>query len=364
MIYHIFLGSQIKHIKNYVLCLKRYSALDHFYIIVCCNENEKEVCASFLKDFGTNNYKIIILNCTNKIKKNLLYTKVWLYLLTHWRKEKIVFHGMTLRCITSWILLNLNIFEHIFVVNWGYVKIIKKPPKKILKRIATIIRNYIVLREIQAFHIIALMNPDKRVLKTYRPKSITCIPYPNYLHLPVFSENNNSKNVLLLGNSKWYIKSYIELLKKIPPCNHNMFLNVMYSYGVTPTKEQENELMELLNSRFNKKYYIVDNFLSLDKYFELIRQSTCYICNHNGQTGLGAIYTALMIGRDVFIKGHNYLWLKKIGLNIFSINDFIRNYPSIPRNSTITARKNRECIVSFLDPQRIISIWDKELTDS
>ena len=136
-------------------------------------------------------------------------------------------------------------------------------------------------------------------------------------------------------------------------------MKILYSYGPEPSEEEEKHLISLLNRKFNNNYEFIKDFMPLEKYFDLIKESTCYVCNHDGQTGLGAIYSATRIGREVFVKGSNYLWLRKNGIKAFRIQDLISCYPNIPRLSHEELVHNRERILNFLDPQTIVSQWDK-----
>lgn len=359
-VFHIFLGSQIKHMSWFVLNMEKYSECNHYYIPVCSSNQEKE---SFLKFFFDNNithFKIYNKEEKSRLGKTFYYSLLWIDLLKNYRNDLLVFHGMTMRCLLSLLIHCIRGHKKLCYVNWGYVNIINRAANSGIRKIVSRIKNFFLIKEIRAFHIITLIEPDKRVLSVYKPQSINSIPYPFSQKNFVFSENRNNRNIMLLGNSRWYIQSYIDLIQMLPECDNDNFVNILFSYGPSPKKEEENKLVSLLKNKFKDNYNLIQDFFPLEKYVELIANSTCYVCNHNRQTGLGAIFSAIRIGRDVFVKGSNLLWLRKIGVKAFSIQNLVRDYPDIPRLSIEDLKHNREILLSFYHPERIVPLWDKE----
>ena len=46
-----------------------------------------------------------------------------------------------------------------------------------------------------------------------------------------------------------------------------------------------------------------------------------YLCNEHSQTGLGAIYTCLQLGKKIFLAGANYDWISSLGCKIYHIEE-------------------------------------------
>ena len=236
MIYHILPGTQFKHLGNYVIQMQTFSALDHFYITVCSTNQQKEMFEELFRERSITQYRIYNSQKPLFLFRELLFAKVWFDLLKKHRKDIVVFHGTTLRCMFSLILLWLRLFKSFYTVNWGYVRIKSNKHGSVIYQLVQALKKYVFVHELQGFHVITLMEPDRRVVKVYNPRSVVCIPYPSRRNHVEFSGTRTNENILLLGNSRWYIKSYIELLEKIPDFRNNNHVKILYSYGPEPSE--------------------------------------------------------------------------------------------------------------------------------
>lgn len=347
-------GAHFKHMGVFIRALENHSKTLNYYIIVCEREEEKKVFCALFSEIKHKQYKFLERGSTKTFTGKFFYSFIWLVLYFNFRKKNLVFHGYIYQCILSVLLMSLGAFKRITIVNWGYTQLVphSRNVKGWLRRLFRLAK----LKGYEKVRFIALMKPDERVLKRYKPKEITTITYLQSDKTPDFLPYTRN-NCILLGNSTWYIESYIDFIEKIRCKDANYSIKIMMSYGKKVTKEEENKLISLLNDRFNNRFQIISDFYNTEEYNKLIEDISCYVCNVKNQTGLGAIYTSIKIGRDVFLTGKNYIWLKGIGIKVFSIKDFLESYPQIPLLTVEERKNNRRILLDFLNTEKLIEQW-------
>lgn len=158
----------------------------------------------------------------------------------------------------------------------------------------------------------------------------------NFSYLPHFIELPNSffstfnmdvslkskTNQVLIGNSPSPSNNHFDIIKLIEEVNIKEDLNFILpcSYG-SPTHYSLNLKKKIKNQHIFK---FLNDFLPLDEYRQLIANSNAAVYNTYRQMGMGNIFFSLLYGVKVYLNTKNptYHWFKKIGLKIFTIEDF------------------------------------------
>jgi hypothetical protein len=85
-----------------------------------------------------------------------------------------------------------------------------------------------------------------------------------------------------------------------------------------------------------------------------------YICDVKKQTGLGAIYTCLRLGKKLFLSGINYDWMKSLGCIVFDTGEIDQMEKEVFLQEISYEEKlnNYNIINSHLNLNRILNEWD------
>ena len=130
-------------------------------------------------------------------------------------------------------------------------------------------------------------------------------------HLSSQGSVNSDKPVVLLGNSQYWIRSYIDMLQVLSPYKGRIKVQCMLNYPFEK-KESYFELISLGKSLFgddfktNEEYY-----LDRKDYINYMNSCDIYVCAVKKQTGLGAISTCLLLGKRIYITGNNLEWVRQ-----------------------------------------------------
>ena len=89
-----------------------------------------------------------------------------------------------------------------------------------------------------------------------------------------------------------------------------------------------------------------------------------YICAAQKQSGLGAIYTCLRLGKKVFLTEINYEWIKSLGCHIFSVDEIDKMEPEDFLEDLSYEEKinNYRAIKSYLNIEQILKKWNEFLS--
>ncbi len=323
---------------------------EHFFVLCGNDKLDRKLYIELFKQLEFNNYEFC-----------LSYWQLF-KLLLRFRKQTLLFHAGSYSLYFTALLLNC---KNINWVCWGGGTTISNNWRS---KIGGIVKRVMFSRYNS---IVTLMEPErKEIIENFglSPLKIQTISYTTVSEdetkiddlcekLLRAEVSYNDKPVVLLGNSHHWIDSYISLLDILKPYKGKIQVQCMLNYKFEKGPKYE--------SLISKGYYIFgDDFKTNETFYsdraEYIRyMNGCdiYICAVEQQTGLGAIYTCLCLGKKIYITGNNLDWVCqafdpvvfhldtiKEGLSFedfikpISIEEKLRNYQSIVDSKRI----NRE----------------------
>lgn len=303
----------LRIIKSF-LDLNKYSTNKNIFPRVILIEHYHEYTHYFINLFRQYNFADYIIIKENNLKyiSNVLQNK----------REPLLLHGSTYKLMFELVRLD---YKNINWVCWGkgskinfrnYKSILFYPIK------------YYLYHKFKS--IVTLLDGDKKTLsKHFHLKNIMTITYysesdketeeyrimlKNKFHYPLLPK-------IYLGNSGHSVNDYIKLLDTLRQFAGTIEIHCMVSYGLDKYPEEASILKEKGRDIFGDLFFMDTQYLSYKEYLKYMNEASAYICLRPNQTGLGAIYTMLSLGKKVFINGDNYNHIKKMGFYANHIND-------------------------------------------
>jgi dTDP-N-acetylfucosamine:lipid II N-acetylfucosaminyltransferase len=165
----------------------------------------------------------------------------------------------------------------------------------------------------------------------------------------VFKDVKINGNDILLGNSGTIQNNHlevIEVLNKINLTDSKVIIPMNYGY-----KKYIDFMKKYLNSHANFQYTLLDSFLPLKEYQELIKSCGIVIFNHNRQQAVGNIIPTLYLGAKLFISKDGVIgeFLESLKVKFFYLEEL--NYPEafIPLKDSYI-KHNKAVIESYYSP--------------
>ena len=319
---------------------------NHFFYIVDVVEYDalfKEY-TDFFDELNFKNYKFSnSINCifNDNIGKN----------------ETIILHGDNY----NWkIQLLLKKYKSVKWVCWGSAINL---PVGFKNKFTFLFKKYIY----QKLHtIIALTDKDKEIIeKVYKCKNVKQIQYVsnlntnNFFTLEDIKERKNKLTTIYLGNNVSCLPTYpllLELISKFK--NEIQRVICMLNYNLDKN-DQYLSLLHKGNTIFGNKFATDEKLYTLSEYKSYMDKCDIYICNETTQTGLGAIYTTLRLGKKIYLNGNNYSFIKQLGCNIYHVNE-IENCNEIDFLNDISYENkllNFKIIEDHLNLDSLIEKW-------
>lgn len=288
---------------------------EHFFVLYGRKEMDKQLYVNLYSQIGFNDYCF----CQS-------YWQLVKYLF-HFRKKTILFHAGSYFWHLTALLLRC---KNVNWVCWGGGTSISK---NLRSNIGGMLKAYMF----NNFHsIVTLMEPErKEIIKNFKvnPKKINTISYMSVnedeselnLYCKQLSRQgsvNADKPVVLLGNSQYWIRSYIEMLPRLSKYKGKIKVQCMLNYPFEKT-ENYNELVRLGRSIFGDDFRTNEDYYSDRKdYINYMNSCDIYICSVEKQAGLGAISTCLQLGKKIYITGNNLEWVRnEYNSVVFPIGD-------------------------------------------
>lgn len=305
MIVHIFTAERyhlVPVISNGFASTYKEDA-EHFFILYGDKTVEWKKYASQFSKIGFSNY----LFCSSYF--NLAK------LLFHYRNQAILFHAGSYFWHLTAIILGC---KNVNWVCWGGGTSISNSWRS---KIGAFLKRH-TFSHFQS--IVTLMEPERQELIKYfsiRPQRIQTISYSSLQEdesefdlLCKYLSNENcrksDKPTILLGNSHFWINSYISMLKRLQHYKGRIKVQCMLNYKFEKNKKYLN-LVSLGKSIFGDDFKTNEDFYSdRTDYINYMNGCDVYICAVEKQTGLGAISTCLRLGKKVYITGNNLEWIQ------------------------------------------------------
>lgn len=367
-IYHIFRADTYNHAVDLIRNIAESSKFDHYFVVVGVDQSNQQYFDELFVKTGIKNY-LYIENNQNWNKRNLLkrltgieilYSEI--KLLKYLKKDKsriLIFHSN----FTTLFLLILKVLitNKRFWVCWGsYYK--PMGARSFFRKIKQLLYKSLY----NSFSgIVCLMEPDREYFeKKYKIKNTFFIPY--YSELPhavkELKENkaeNTDKLKILLGNSGRCINAYykdIDALLKFK--NENIVIDCMLNYG--SSKNQNMDLTSKAKSYYNDKFVAHTNMLQKTEYYGFMNSADIYISSVEGQSGLGAIYLLLLLGKKIYLNGYNLSYLSGLNFIVFDSNKITNiNFETFKQSLSDNEKKlNFEKTMELLSVDTIVQKWE------
>lgn len=178
--------------------------------------------------------------------------------------------------------------------------------------------------------IVVLMYGDRLSLECdFGVKNVSVLPYYSHRNniyrgfyvdlkkVNIDTYNHKGKKKILLGNSAHNINGYYELLYKLARFKDNIEVHCMMQYPRLKQEEMDRFIersFEILGAHVQ----IDTDMMDYTQYVQYINQCDIYMCSNKNQSGLGAIYSCLMLGKKVYLAGKNLEWISSLGYKVFN----------------------------------------------
>lgn len=290
---------------------------DSFFVLFGDKQLNKQLYIEQFAELGFDNYVF----CHS-------YWQLVKILLRH-KKDTILFHAGNYSWHLTALLLSC---KNVNWVCWGGGTSISKSKRS---RLGALLKKY-MFNNYRS--IVTLMEPERKmIIENFgvNPNKIHTISYTSVkgnetesdlLCKELSSQGNNNnydKPVVLLGNSHYWIESYISMLQRLVQYKGKIKVLCMLNYAFEKG-EQYDKLITLGKSIFGDDFNTNEEFYSIRKdYINYMNSCDIYICAVEKQTGLGAISTCLRLGKKIYITGNNFEWVRREYKSIVFPTDII-----------------------------------------
>lgn len=170
-------------------------------------------------------------------------------------------------------------------------------------------------------------------------------------------DNESKEEKIMIGHNGSPILNHIEILDVLNLELLNFEILLPLSYG----KEiYIKSLKKYIAKNLNLKITYLENKLPIDKYYSLLSEVKFFFLNSYCQQGLGNVLFFLLNGVSVYLstKSSTYKFLKRKGLIVFSIEEFIANKEMILLDDS-QKKTNKTITNSFLNSETVLNQWSK-----
>ncbi len=338
MILHIH-DSQSLFINLCVSCFEEAN-IPGFHIVIGTFKSKEYTNVKFLK-LNSKEYKIFFNEIKNKYSFVLFHSllgsceKTLLYMIS--KKIDIrkgwVIYGAEIqksRIIPSSFLGNVTRFYYYFLLPYRvfipFFRIFKILTKKNLNYYLNFIEYY------------AHFMPEE----IDKVKAITKINKPTLWHSYIMVESYFDATYthhycidnggIFIGNSASFTSNHMEAFRKVKSVlkqSNDRRIVVPLSYG---NKVYSSFIQRKGKKIFSDNFVPLTEFVEKDAYHSILMSCSVMILNHKRQQGLGNLIAGAWYGMRVYIceESSSYLFFKRMGLNIFSIErDFHESNPDL-----------------------------------
>ncbi|NJK98358.1 MAG: hypothetical protein HC905_28645 [Bacteroidales bacterium] len=128
------------------------------------------------------------------------------------------------------------------------------------------------------------------------------------------------------------------------------------SYG---DKLYIDEVIEKGKNFFGEKFIPITEFLTKEKFAEVVSDVDFLIMNNIRQQGLGNVFTYLYLGKKVFIRPENgmYNFFKRKGFRIYNTLDLFENLSPLKEINENELYENKKIASELLNINTYIKEW-------
>jgi len=347
MIIHVFTANRTHLVPSIIRGFIEKITGEHFFLLASDSEFDKTTYENLFSKYSHKRYKFVtsffeLIAEAKKYKNN--------YILLH----GVPYHWM--------LYFTLFGFKNVNWICWGTGA---KINDNIKSKLSAPLKKLIYKRFDK---VITLMEQDSKSLKEDFGINSTVIPYMGLHYKFPYSRDHLEKNkldvnnIVYIGNNSSALSTYQPMIEKLSKFNKKIKVKCMLNYSFKKSKMSDN-LIKRGQELFGENFSIDTKLYSLNEYYEYMDKCDIYICAVEKQTGLSAIYTALRLGKKLFLKGKNYEWIKSLGCKVFhvdgidtmNIEDFTKPLP------LATKYHNHALIIELLNEDKLINKWNSVL---
>lgn len=294
-----FANSFIKFIEKY------FNDNEHLYIFLYGEDQEKF-------SIPQKNNVLNINNQYNKINNIVTLSKI----LTPYIKkaDKVILHSIYTRNLIIYLFTHQKYLIKCYHVMWGGDFYFPEKQNWIKKQV---IKNM--------GHFITYIHGDyKLAQKWYGAKGNyhECFMYPSNLYKEYDIKPKSHKTInIQVGNSADPTNNHLEVFEKLEKYkDDDIRIIVPLSYG---NQEYAKEVIAQGQKIFGDKFEPLTEFMSFEKYLDLLAEIDIAIFNHNRQQAMGNTITLLGLGKKVFMRDDITPWktFENIEVSVFNINN-------------------------------------------
>lgn len=261
-------------------------------------------------------------NLKNSSKRKIEQLKYLLSMVFAIQKaEKIILHGL----FVQWHLMLLSLMpwnlKKCYWVIWGGDLYTHKLSKRSLGWWKNELFRRFVIERIG--HFITQIEGDYRLAQQWygaKGEWHECFMYPSNLYYEASKQSLPHEGInILLGNSADRSNNHIEILDNLKcHAGKNLKIYCPLSYG---DQYYAQEVLDYGETLFGGKFNALREFMSLEKYNELLAKIDIAIFNHKRQQGMGNITTLLGMGKKVYLRKEITTWnfLQSLGITVFDV---------------------------------------------
>lgn len=332
--------------KNFVNNIR---IVNHLFILVGAKESDKMIYHEIFKDSN---------NCTCLFFDNL---KAVYKECRKWKNNMILTHGYSyLNCF----LFKLYGCSNIHWICWGdgvregysLGGLLYKPIKKCM------------MSSLKG--IITLMKPDEeKLISCYKLKNVAFIGYmsssssSNYSN--EFFHEDFVKYRVLLGNNTNCMQYHFKVLDALKKFSGKIDVHCLLNYSLNKEDKLYKEIIDIGHDFFGDRFQTIETMMTQEEYLNFLKSYDVYICAKPEQTGLGANYRCLRLGKKVFLAGNNYEWFASLGCKLYKVDD-LRDMGFNEFISPLHLEdkiKNMEIINGLLNEDENVQQWIKYINN-
>ena len=313
------------------------------------------------ENFGRDNHHYVFITSekydyglTPEHKVEFLHTDddIFITLLKYMKMaKKIILHGLWRDKVDILLYFNQELLKKCYWVMWGgdfyFPEKQSQIKHTIVKYMGNLISGYIGEYELA-----------KQWYGT-KGKFHESFLYPSNLYKEIDIKDKKSNTInILLGNSATDTNQHLDAFEKLLPLkDKDIMIYVPLSYG---DKNYGQEVSNKGKEIFGDKFIAIFDFMTLDKYLELLSKIDIGIFNHNRQQAAGNIISLLGMGKKVYLRNDNniFKFLNSLSIEIYDIEKGIE---------TVFAKaskdKNIEIIKNYFSETNLKNQWLKIIKD-
>lgn len=269
-------------------------------------------------------------------------------------KEDLIFlHGDSYKRMFFFLV---RLYKNIHWVCWGSGTKVNKSIKSIVSYFVKLVL-YRLLKGC-----ICLSIKDLEDLKHYFfIKNSVLMNYPIDINFQPqkIEYSTREKDVIYFGNNPACLIANIKLLPKIPN-SYEYNILFMLNYCLDGYTKQLEKLKQISKDCYENSIIIYTNFLNLNDYYDFMDQCTVYICNETTQSGLGAIFTCIKLGKKLYLNGNNYDYITSLGIHVNHVNELHSSSKDVLKQYDYkTKQSNLDILNEHLNFETLLIKWKK-----